>query len=135
MKLSLTHTLLAVALTVAPATLVGCAVDAGDDAAQAEEQDVKLRSGKFELFQGLDGKFYFHLRAKNGEIVLQSQAYASKSSAQKGVSSVELNGQKAANFQVRPAADGQYYFVLRANNSKVVGLGQTYASKSDAQHG
>ncbi len=90
---------------------------------------------RFVTFQGLDGKYYFHLRAKNGEIVLQSQAYSSKSAAQKGVSSVALNGQTASNFEVLPAADGQYYFVLRAQNKQIVGVGETYASKWNAQHG
>ena len=47
---------------------------------------------RFESFKGIDGKYYFHLRAANGEIVLQSQAYASSSSANSGIASVKANG-------------------------------------------
>ena len=89
----------------------------------------------FASFKGLDGKFYFHLRAKNGEIVLQSQGYAKKSSADAGIASVDSNGQSESNFELREAVDGRQYFVLLANNGKVIGLSQMYASKQGAQRG
>lgn len=90
---------------------------------------------KFETFKGLDGKQYFHLRAANGEIVLQSQAYASRSGATTGIASVQANGKTASHYQLREAADGQWYFVLVAGNGAIVGRGETYASKSNAQRG
>lgn len=44
--------------------------------------------GKFEIFTGKNGQFYFRLKAGNGEIIAQSQGYATKSAAQNGIESV-----------------------------------------------
>ena len=107
-------------------TLVG-AVTATNPAAAGDT--------RFETFKGLDNKYYFHLKANNGEIVLQSQGYAAKSSATNGISSVRTNGANAARFEVREAKDGQSYFVLKAANGQVIGFSEMYASKSNAQTG
>ena len=90
---------------------------------------------RFETFKGLDGKYYFHLKANNGQIVLQSQGYTTKASATNGVSSVKTNGSTLAHFEVRAAADGQSYFVLKAANGAVVGRSEMYVSASNAQAG
>ncbi len=88
---------------------------------------------RFQIFLGLDGQYYFHLRAGNGAIVLQSEGYTTKQSAQKGQASVLSNGSNIRRFQVKDAADGQAYFVEIAGNNQVIGVSQTYASKSGAQ--
>ena len=44
---------------------------------------------KFEIFKGKDNKFYFHLKADNGQIVASSQAYTEKEHAQKGIASIK----------------------------------------------
>ena len=90
---------------------------------------------RFETFRGLDLKYYFHARAGNGEIVLQSQSYTSSTSAKTGVASVQTNGAIAARYEVREASNGQYYFVLKAANGAVIARGETYASKYNAERG
>jgi hypothetical protein len=94
-----------------------------------------LGDTRFETFKGLDGKYYFHLKANNGQIVLQSQGYTTAASAANGVTSVRTNGVIAARFQVRAAADGQSYFVLKAANGAVIGRSEMYVSASNAQTG
>lgn len=99
-------------------------------------QPLPATSGtRFETFKGLDRKFYFHLRASNGQIILQSQGYATLSSANGGVASVKTNGVNAARFQTREAADGKIYFVLKASNGQIIGLGETYDSQANAARG
>ncbi len=90
---------------------------------------------RFETFRGKDGRYYFHLKARNGQIVLQSQGYASRSGATGGISSVKTNGANPARFDVREAADGKYYFVLKAGNGAVIGVSEMYASKFNAERG
>lgn len=92
-------------------------------------------AARFESFKGLDGKSYFHLKANNGEIVLQSQGYTSKASATAGIASVKANGTQAARYELRSAADGKSYFVLKAANGAVIGFSETYASASNTQRG
>ncbi len=90
---------------------------------------------RFETFKGLDEKFYFHLKAENGQLVLHSQSYASKAGATGGIDTVRSNGVNAARYQVREAADGQFYFVLKAGNGKVIGNSELYDSKAGAEAG
>ncbi len=47
-------------------------------------------AGKFEIF-GSDGKFWFGLKAGNGEIIASSEAYSSKAAAENGIESVKKN--------------------------------------------
>ena len=83
----------------------------------------------FEVFQGAMTRgqsFYFHLRAKNGLIVLQSEAYAAKEGAANGVASIRSTG--ISNATVSKASDGHYYFNVRGNNFKITASSETYAS-------
>ena len=48
-------------------------------------------AGKFELFKDVGGKFRFHLKAGNGQIIASSQAYETKAAAQNGIKSVRTN--------------------------------------------
>lgn len=91
------------------------------------------RGAQFQVFKGLDGKHYFHLRANNGEIVLGSESYSTRTNAVNGVQSVKAFGRAATSYQLLEAANGQWYFVLKASNGQVIAHGETYASKWNAQ--
>ncbi len=53
------------------------------------------KNPKFETKEGKDGKTYFNLTATNGEIILSSQGYASRSGALNGIESVQKNAPEA----------------------------------------
>jgi len=92
---------------------------------------------KFEIFQneGKD-KFFFRLKAKNGQIILSSQGYASKASAKNGCESVAKNAASEANFEVKEASNGKFFFnLLSAANKQVIGTSQMYASKDGLRTG
>ncbi|MEW5743430.1 MAG: DUF1508 domain-containing protein [Myxococcota bacterium] len=90
---------------------------------------------RFEVFKGMDARYYFHLKAANGEVVLQSQGYASRSSANSGVTSVKTNGLNPGRYEVREAKDGKKYFVLKASNGRVIGISEMYETAQGAQGG
>jgi uncharacterized protein len=92
-----------------------------------------IHQARFEIFTGEDKKFYFHLRAGNGEIILVSQAYTAKSSAVSGIASVESNGSAASQWKVFSAVNGDYGIRLVAGNGQTIGAGELYASQSNAQ--
>jgi uncharacterized protein YegP (UPF0339 family) len=55
-----------------------------------------LKHAKFEIFESEEnGQFYFHLKAKNGEIICQSEGYTTKSAALKGIESIKNNAPEA----------------------------------------
>ncbi len=56
-------------------------------------------AGKFELKKTESGKFMFNLKAGNGQIILVSQMYESKDSAETGIESVRKNSADDARFE------------------------------------
>jgi len=91
--------------------------------------------GRFELFQGKDRKHYFRLKAVNGETILQSQGYASRSGCRNGVESVRRNAARDGGVEPRETRGGKSYFVVKARNGQVVGTSESYSSSSACQAG
>ena len=90
---------------------------------------------KFAVKTGKDGKFYFNLTAKNGQVILSSQGYASKSGCDNGIDSVKTNSQLDERFDRKEAKDGQHYFALTAANSQTIGKSEMYTTKAAMENG
>lgn len=86
----------------------------------------------FELWQASNGEHYFNLSAANHEVMLSSEGYSSRSAALNGVLSVLDNGLIERRYEVREARNGEHYVVLKARNGRVIGITETYASRSGA---
>ncbi len=89
----------------------------------------------FDVFVAENDAYYFNLEAKNGEIVLSSEGYVAKAGALNGIESVRNNGGDVEQYEIREAANGEFYFVLKANNGEIIGVSETYVSKSNATRG
>lgn len=89
----------------------------------------------FEIFPGKQDKFYFRLKARNGETILQSEAYAAKAGAENGIQSVIKNASDDSNFERKVAKNGQHYFSLKATNGQSIGRSEMYTSKSGMENG
>ena len=50
---------------------------------------------KFERLEAKNGKFYFNLKATNGQVIGASQMYTSKKGMENGITSVRKNASKA----------------------------------------
>jgi uncharacterized protein len=48
-------------------------------------------AAKFEISKDKSGKFRFHLKAPNGEIIAASQGYETKASAEKGIDAIKTH--------------------------------------------
>ena len=92
-------------------------------------------SGKFELNTASNGKFFFNLKASNGQIILSSEMYESKASAQNGIESVKKNAADDARYDRRTASNGDPYFVLKAGNGEQIGRSETYKSTAAMENG
>ena len=73
-------------------------------------------SGKYEIKKAKNGKFYFNLKASNGQIILTSQMYKDKSGAKNGIASVQKNSSSSELFESKESAGGKSSFVLKAKN-------------------
>lgn len=92
-------------------------------------------AGKFELKMAKNGKFHFNLKAGNGQIILSSEMYESKKSAENGISSVRKNGGTEKRFEIKTSSKGDPYFVLKATNGEVIGKSEMYSSASSMKKG
>jgi uncharacterized protein len=91
-------------------------------------------AGKYEIKKGKGG-FRFNLKAPNGKIILSSETYTTKASAQAGITSVKGNARAKSHFEERKARNGDPYFVLKAKNGETIGRSETYSSDSARQNG
>jgi len=92
-------------------------------------------AGKFEVYKDKAGEFRFRLKAGNGETVLTSEGYTSKSSAMNGVESVKTNAGDSARFESKETAGGKFRFSLKAKNNQVIGTSESYNSASARDNG
>jgi uncharacterized protein len=92
-------------------------------------------AGKFELKKSKNDKFYFSLLAGNGQVILQSEMYESKASAQNGIESVKKNASNGDRYERLASSKGEPYFVLKAGNHQVIGNSQMYASEKARDNG
>ena len=91
--------------------------------------------GKFEITTDNSGKFRFNLKAGNGQTILSSQGYSSKSGCTNGIESVRKNSQDDARFERKTAKNGSPYFSLKAGNGEIIGSSEMYSSTSAMENG
>ncbi len=93
-------------------------------------------TGYYTLFKsGKSGEWYFNLKAGNHEIILQSEGYVNKSSAEAGISSVQQNGGDDARFERKQSDSGNFWFVLTAANGQTIGKSEMYPTAAARDKG
>lgn len=90
--------------------------------------------GKFEIIKS-DKGIHFNLKANNHKVILTSEIYKSKASAEIGVSSVKLNAKVRSRFSELKSKNDMDYFTLKAANGEVIGLSQMYKSQLGLKNG
>jgi uncharacterized protein YegP (UPF0339 family) len=91
--------------------------------------------GYYELKTTEGGKTHFTLHAGNHEIILCSQLYAEKSSAENGIDSTRTYGTHEARFERKLSAKGEPYFLLKAPNGQIIGTSEMYGSEASRDNG
>ncbi len=92
-------------------------------------------AGWYELTKGATDSFSFVLKAGNGEVILRSEQYTSRSAAQNGIASVQKNSGSDELYERKESANGKWYFNLKAANKQVIGTSQLYASSQSRDAG
>ena len=92
-------------------------------------------SGWYEISQAKDGQYRFVLKAGNGEIILTSELYKAKASAENGIASVQKNSSDDAWYERLVAKNDKPYFNLKAANHQVIGTSQFYTSEQSRDKG
>ena len=92
-------------------------------------------AGKFEMKKSAKGQFMFNLKAGNNQVILSSELYNEKASAQAGVESVKAYAAAEANYERKTSKKGEPFFVLKAPNSQIIGKSEMYASAKAMENG
>jgi uncharacterized protein len=92
-------------------------------------------AGKYELKLTANGKHMFNLKAGNGQIILTSEMYESKSAALNGIESIKKNSSDAGKYDRRESAKGEPYFVLKAGNGQEIGRSEMYSGNAGMENG
>lgn len=91
--------------------------------------------GKFVIKTGSNGQYYFNLKADNGQVILSSEGYTTKTSCQNGIDSVKANAKSDSNYDRRTSSNGKYYFNLKAVNGQIIGTSEMYETSSGRDNG
>jgi len=94
-----------------------------------------MSNPKFETFLGKNKQYYFHLRAKNGQIILSSEGYTTKSNCVKGIESVKRNSTDNSKYETKKSKNGKCYFNLKATNGQIIGTSQMYSTEAAQNNG
>jgi hypothetical protein len=92
-------------------------------------------AAQYALRKSTNGQTYFNLLAGNNEVILTSEMYTTKVSAQNGITSVKANSPTDSRYQRLRSSDDKYYFVLRAANQEVIGRSEMYNSQAGMENG
>jgi len=90
----------------------------------------------FEIFHSRNKQYYFRLKALNGEVILVSEGYTTKSNCHNGIASVKTNAPFDSNYDRRVSVDNQYFFNLKSpNNGQVIGTSEMYVTSQGRDNG
>lgn len=89
----------------------------------------------YALTNSKDGQVMFNLKAANGQIILTSERYTTKSAAENGIESVRKYSPLDERYERRENSKGEPYFILRAGNSQEIGRCEYYSSVSAMENG
>ena len=92
-------------------------------------------AGWFELSKSADEQFRFVLKADNAQVILTSQQYAAKDSAEGGIASVQANCSEDSRYERKTSSNGKAFFNLKAANHQVIGTSQMYSSEPSRESG
>lgn len=91
--------------------------------------------GTYVLKKTSDGQFMFNLKADNHEIILTSERYTAKASAENGIESVKTNSPHDERYDRLTSSNGKPYFTLKAANGEVIGKSEMYESTQGRDNG
>ena len=63
--------------------------DVDEQFQKLKEKEKNTRLGVFEIYKDSNNEFRFNLKASNGEIILHSEAYTSKTACKNGINAVK----------------------------------------------
>lgn len=94
-----------------------------------------MENPKFTIFKSSSNyQYYYNLKAKNGEIILNGEGYTSKQNCLNGIASVKANAPFDSRYE-RKDGFNNYTFNLKAANGEIIGRSENYTSSYSRENG
>jgi len=94
-----------------------------------------MENPKFQMFKSsANGQFYYRLRAKNGEPILNGEGYTSKQSCLNGIAAVKQNAPYDSRYE-RKDGIANYTFNLKSANHEIIGRSENYTTITARENG
>ena len=90
---------------------------------------------KFIISRRTNFEWQFKLLADNGQIILLSEGYTTRTSCEAAVASVKSNALSDNNYIRKTSVNMKYYFVLKALNGEIIGTSELYESQAGRENG
>lgn len=91
--------------------------------------------GKFVIKTGANQQYYFSLKADNGQKILASEGYTTKSACNNGIDSVKTNATDDTKYDKKISTNGKHYFNLKASNGQIIGTSEIYETTAGRDSG
>ena len=91
--------------------------------------------GKFVITLQKNGEHMFNLKATNGQVILTSEGYSSKSGCLNGIESVKKNAPLDERYDRKESKNGKPFFSLKAGNNQIIGKSELYESVAAREKG
>ncbi|MDR2038413.1 MAG: YegP family protein [Bacteroidales bacterium] len=91
--------------------------------------------GTFQIRKKNNGGFQFNLKANDGQIILMSEDYPLKVSCIDGIQSVKRFAMSDRQFDKKTSVNGKYYFNLKSDNGKILGVSEMYETEKSMYYG
>ena len=110
-------------------------IEDGKEDVKVEETEptkkTRIVNGKYEVY--FDGtSYYYALKASNGELLIKSEAYATKDSVYLAIDAIKRNV-VLGKISVRQDKHGLYQFVLTAKNHRTLVMSANYTTEKRAE--
>ncbi len=92
-------------------------------------------AGWYELKKSKNDQYYFDLKSGNAEVILTSEMYESRASAENGIRSVQENSPLEERYERKEASNGKFRFNLKAANHQIIGVSQMYTTEQARDKG
>lgn len=88
--------------------------------------------GKYVIRSSSEG-FYFIMVEGSGLVILTGELYQTLSDCKAGIAQVRINCQIESRYELKKTDCNKYYFLLKTQGCKVVGISEMYNTASEIQ--
>lgn len=94
-----------------------------------------MENPKFQVFKSaVNGQYYYRLKAKNGETILNGEGYTTKQNCLGAIAAVKQNASIDSRYERKDSYAG-YTFNLKAANGEIIGRSEVYTTSASRENG